>query len=55
MIIALQIVAGVALTGAVVSIFIVLAAFELGRLVTRDHDQREVELTADERPLRVAA
>ena len=42
--ITLEIVAGLVLT-AVVTIFTVLAAFELGRLVTRDEDQRQVEMT----------
>lgn len=45
MIITLEIVAGLMLTSALVTIFTVLAAFELGRLVTRDEDQREVEIS----------
>ena len=48
MIITLEIVAGLVLTSAVVTIFTVLAAFELGRLVTRDEDQRQVEITVDD-------
>ena len=44
MIIAFEIVAGLVLTSALVSIFTVLAAFELGRLVTRDGDQRDARI-----------
>ena len=48
MIIAVEIVAGLVLTGALVTILTVLVAFELGRLVTRDEDQREVEISVDD-------
>src|SRR5438128_4780062 len=43
MIVALEIVAGLVLTGALVTGTLVLTAFELGRMVTMDDDQREVE------------
>src|SRR5438128_11606958 len=43
MIVALEIVAGLVLTAALVTGTLVLTAFELGRLVTMDDDQREVE------------
>jgi len=48
MIITPEIDAGFVLTSAVVTIFTVLAAFEVGRLVTRDEDQRQVEITVDD-------
>jgi len=38
-----EILAGLVLTGALVTVLGVLAAFELGRMVSRDDDQREVE------------
>jgi len=44
MIVALEIVAGLVLTGALVTGTLVLTAFELGRLATMDDDQREVEI-----------
>jgi len=45
MVIALEIAAGLVLTATVVTALGVLAAFELGRMVTRDEEQREVEVT----------
>jgi hypothetical protein len=44
MVVALEIVAGLVLTGTLVTALGVLAAFELGRMVTRDEEQREVEV-----------
>ena len=44
MIVALEIVAGLVLTAALVTGTLVLTAFQLGRLVTMDDDQREVEI-----------
>jgi len=43
MIVALEVLGGLIVTGAVVATLGVLAAFELGRLITRDDEQREVE------------
>src|SRR5881398_3915876 len=43
MIVALEIVAGLVLTAALVTGTLVLTAFELGRMVTMDDDQREPE------------
>ena len=43
MIVALELVGGLILTGAVVTALNVLAASELGRMITRDDEQREVE------------
>ena len=54
MIIALEIVAGLVLTSALVSIFTILAAFELGRLVTRDEDQRDAEIQRGPHPAGLA-
>ena len=42
---ALTVTAGLVLTATVVTALGVLAAFELGRMVTRDEEQREVEVT----------
>ena len=43
MITVLQIGAGLLLTAALLTVATVLAAFQLGRLVTRDDEQRRVE------------
>jgi len=43
MIVAFEIAAGLVLTGALVTGTLVLTAFELGRMVTMDDDQREPE------------
>ena len=43
MITALGIVAGFVLTATLLTVATVLAAFQLGRLATRDEEQREVE------------
>jgi len=43
MITALGIVAGFVLTATLLTVATVLAAFQLGRLATRDHEQRQVE------------
>ncbi len=43
MIVAFEIVAGLVLTGALVTGTLVLTAFELGRMVKMDDDQREPE------------
>ena len=43
MITVLQIGAGLLLTAALLTVATVLAAFQLGRLVTRDDEQRQVE------------
>jgi hypothetical protein len=43
MITALEIGAGLVLTAALLTVLAILAAFELGRLATRDDEQREVE------------
>ena len=42
MLTALQICAGLTLTVTLLTVVMVLAAFELGRLVTRDDEQRQV-------------
>ncbi len=44
MIVALEIVAGLVLTAALVTGTLVLTAFELGRLAAMDDDQRDVEV-----------
>ena len=43
MITALQIAAGFVLTATLLAVATVLAAFQLGRLATRDDEQRQVE------------
>jgi len=45
MIVVLELLGGLVVTGAVVATLGVLAAFELGRLITHDDEQREVEAT----------
>ena len=50
MITALEIGAGLIMTGALVTMLMGLAAFELGRLVTQDDQQREVETTGGDAP-----
>ena len=54
--IALEIAPGMVLTTALVAGMTILAALELGRMVSMDHEQREVEATPGEPPtLRCAA
>src|SRR5439155_19411465 len=56
MITVLELTAGVVLTGALVTVLAILAALELGRLVSRADEQREVAPAAHDRPrLRAAA
>jgi uncharacterized integral membrane protein len=56
MAIALEIAAGMVLTGALVTGMTILAALELGRMVSMDDEQREVEARPVEPPtLRCAA
>ena len=50
MITALELIAGLVLTGAFAGALAVVAALELGRMVTRDDEQREVESAAREMP-----
>ena len=50
MITVLELTAGVVLTGALVTVLAILAALELGRLVSRDDAQREVATAAHDRP-----
>jgi len=50
MITVLELTAGVVLTGALVTVLAILAALELGRLVSRDDEQREVAPAAHDRP-----
>jgi len=50
MITVLELTAGVVLTGALVTVLAILAALELGRLVSRDDEQREVATAAHDRP-----
>ncbi len=45
MITALEIVAGFVLTATLLTVATVLAAFQLGRLATRDDEQRQLEAT----------
>jgi len=45
MIVTLELLGGLIVTGAVVATLGVLAASELGRMITRDDEQREVEAT----------
>ncbi len=46
---ALELTAGLVLTGALVTVLAVLLALELGRMVTRDDEQREILPVADDR------
>ena len=46
----LELIAGLVLTGALGTGLAVLVALELGRMATRDHEQREVESAAGDRP-----
>ena len=56
MTIALEIASGMVLTTALVTGMAILAALELGRMVTMDEEQREVEATPVDPPtLRCAA
>jgi hypothetical protein len=50
MITALELVAGLVLAGGLVIVVAVLAALELGRLATRDYEQREVAPVAGDGP-----
>ena len=50
MVTVLELIAGLVLTGAFATGLAVLAALELGRMATRDDEQREVESTAGDRP-----
>lgn len=50
MIIVLELAAGLVLAGALVTVAAILVALELGRLVTRDDEQREVAAVADDGP-----
>jgi hypothetical protein len=46
----LELIAGLVVAGASGTVLIILAAFELGRLASRDSEQREVETAAVDRP-----
>lgn len=52
MLIALQLCVALALTATLVTVVTVLAAFELGRLVTRDDEQRQVDAVAPHKSAR---
>jgi hypothetical protein len=46
----LELMAGLVVAGASVTVLMTLAAFELGRMASRDNEQREVETAAGDRP-----
>jgi hypothetical protein len=55
MITVLELAAGVGLAGALVTVLAILVALELGRLVSRDDEQREVTTAAGDGPRHRAA